>query len=201
MVNRLDERRSRPDQRFGQQSNQLSSPTKVRPESHRPPTARCGSVRVEFETLVNLTVDGGSARVASPSNVPSRIVQGADGAIWFTEGNKIGRYDPVGLGLQEVAVPSAAPPSTFAPAERKHLVHGQQHEFQRVPNHGILRKLYRQPVQRRSRRELARHRMRRRQRRLVRRQREQRHRPNLSKRRQQPNDVRHTRRKTSARNS
>ena len=32
-------------------------------------------------------------------------MQGADGAIWFTEGNNVGRYDPVGLGLQEIAVP------------------------------------------------------------------------------------------------
>ena len=61
----------------------------------------------QFATLVNLTVGGGfTPASASPSNVPSRIVQGADGAIWFTEGNKIGRYDPVGLGLQEIAVPS-----------------------------------------------------------------------------------------------
>ena len=61
----------------------------------------------QFETLVNLTVGGGFTPTAVvPANTPSRIVQGADGAIWFTEGNDVGRYDPIGLGLQQIVVPA-----------------------------------------------------------------------------------------------
>lgn len=61
----------------------------------------------QFETLVNLTVGGDFTPIlASPSNEPMRIVQAPDGGIWFTEGNKVGRYDPVGMGLQEINVPS-----------------------------------------------------------------------------------------------
>jgi virginiamycin B lyase len=61
----------------------------------------------QAETLVNLSVGGAFTTISpEPSNNPQRVIQGADGAIWFTEGNQIGRYDPVGNSLVEIPVPS-----------------------------------------------------------------------------------------------
>ena len=196
VVNRLDERRSRPHQRFGQQRRRTTHPTKARPESHRPPTARCGSVRVNSRRWST-----SPSVAASPRRRPRRQTSrpascraptARSGSPKATTSDGTTRSD---WGFKRSPFRGRLRLRPLRRAERQHLVYGQRHEFERGPNHGIVRKLYRQPVQRRSRRELARHCMRRRQRRLVRRQREQRHRPNLSKRRQQPNDLRHSRRK------
>lgn len=58
-------------------------------------------------SIWNMTIGGTITTFLSLSN-PTSIVQGPDGAIWFTDGSNIDRYDPLATTLTQAAVPGGA---------------------------------------------------------------------------------------------